>query len=381
MELFAGCSENCSNTRCNECLKFFEPLDEITGKCTTEKSYPAPKYDLAGFGNFERKGNSKKVYFTLYLKIVKGMMYNAQVSFILVRNSSGRRFLQETITGTGIQSNVAKGSYSGNSTMKDYLAKFDCEVDDGKSGSSYYLSYLQLDKANGEEELNSPITNQKFSTQDISKCEDNEIEKKYNRTGTFYNFAKKTKRLLSNERRLLSSTQKCLLSGNDASFTILGEVDVIYEPINKIYSVPTTAGKNLNCTLTKIIDERDASLDCKMDDPVRNFTISDDGEANDGSSTLSFDTDTTETLLCQTFYSESGQSDSSSGGGLSGGAIVGIVIVCIVIVAAIGVVLYFLKSGKAAAMLNETSSNAKIGENSNYSIPNDNTTSKIKNSK
>lgn len=53
-------------------------------------------------------------------------MYNAQINFVLVRKPLGRRFLQDTISGKEIQSDVAQGSYSDNSTMKDYLVKFDC---------------------------------------------------------------------------------------------------------------------------------------------------------------------------------------------------------------------------------------------------------------
>ena len=73
-------------------------------------------------------------------------MYNAQISFVLVRKPLGRRFLQDTISGKEIQSDVAQGYYSDNSTMKDYLVKFDCETGDGETDSNYYISRLQLDE-------------------------------------------------------------------------------------------------------------------------------------------------------------------------------------------------------------------------------------------
>ena len=316
----------------------------------------------------------------LYLKITKGMMYNAQISFTLVRKSTGRRFLKDTVTGTGKQSDVAQGSYSVNSTMKDYLAKFDCEAEDDETDSSYYLSYLQLDKTNGET-INAPITSQKFSKQDISQYEnDNTIEKEYDREGPVYVFAKRSTSLSSNERRLSSNSEKCLLSGNQGSFSLVGDVDIKDDPItNKVYSVATSADKELNCTLNKEKATTEASLDCIMDGPARGFYILEKvADETNGGRGLSFDSNTTETLLCQTFYSESGESVPSSGGGLSGGAIAGIVISCIVIVAAIGAVLYFINSGKAAAILNEASPDiSSKGDNSNYALPNDNTTSKI----
>ena len=378
MELFKGCSEDCDDSGCNKCLKFFEPLDTTTRRCNTEKIVKnniTPKYDFVGFGRFEKKTNSKKIYFMLYLKITTGIMYDARISFVLVRKSTGRRFLQDSISGTGIQSSVSLGSYSDNSSIKDHLVKFDCEAEDDEADSSYYLSYLQLDKAN-DEELNAPITSQKFSKQDISKYTTDKIENLY--VEGSYIFSKKSTRLLSNERRLLSNSQKCLLSGNQASFSLIGDVYPTVETINKDYTVGTNVGKNLACTLNKEKTKTEASLDCTMDEPVRGFNISEDEAINEDGTILSFDPSTTETLLCQTFYSESDKSGSSSGGGLSGGAIAGIVIVCIVIVAAIGVVLYFIKSGKADDVLNEASSGiSKAGENSNYALPNENTTSKF----
>ena len=53
---------------------------------------------------------AKKKYFILYLKITTGIMYNAQISFVLVRKPLGRRFLQDTISGKEIQSDVAQVS-------------------------------------------------------------------------------------------------------------------------------------------------------------------------------------------------------------------------------------------------------------------------------
>lgn len=315
----------------------------------------------------------------LYLKITKGMMYNAQISFILVRKSTGRRFLKDTVTGTGKQSDVAQGSYSENSTMKDYLAKFDCEAEDDETDSSYYLSYLQLDQTNGEV-INAPITSKKLSTKDISQCKNDDAIKQYDRKEGVYVFAKRSTSLSSNERRLSSNSEKCLLSGNQGSFSLIGDIDIKDDPItNKVYSVATSADKELNCTLNKEKATTEASLDCIMDGPARGFYISEEvADETNGGRGLSFDSNTTETLLCQTFYSESGESVPSSGGGLSGGAIAGIVISCIVIVAAIGAVLYFINPGKAAAILNEVSPDiSNKGDNSNYALPNDNTISKM----
>ena len=91
---------------------------------------------------------------------------------------------------------------------------------------------------------------------------------------------------------------------NQASFSLLGELYPSVETINKIYSVRTTAKKNLTCTLNKEKTKTEASLDCTMDEPVRGFNISDEfAYAKDNESGgLSFDPNITETLLCRTFY-------------------------------------------------------------------------------
>ena len=367
MERFDGCNI-CDSSTCKECIKIFKPSDS-SNDCNTQKSYPAPRhYDFIGFGRFSKL--STKVYFMIYLRITVGMMFKAKISFTLYRKSKRGRSLQtEIITGTGTQSGIALGSYSTDSTMDDYLAKFDCIADDTSStNNEYYLTRLILYEANGEN-FNEPILSSKYTEKNIADYDNYDIENKYS-TSKLYVFIQKSKRnLLSNlnEKRLLSSN--CLLSDNEASFSLSGEVlNRDDEYIDNTYLVKTdNENKNATCQLTKKINGV-AYLDCSMEDPIKGFYLEKDAEDVKGSALVFGSNETTNTLFCQKFYSESEQNNSSSSGGLSGGAITGIVIVCIVIVTTIGAILYLVKSGKVENIVNVAESDSsRTGQLSNYS--------------
>ena len=136
-------------------------------------------------------------------------MFNARVSFTLsVITSSGTRFLSSEVTGDGVQDGIALGTYSKESKMSDFLAKFYCEAYDVKEGfSQVQIKNLYLTQTNGKiEPIEIPIP-QTYEGKDISQYDDNTFENNNGKDKTLYLFIQKVN---SNERRL-SDVQDILL--------------------------------------------------------------------------------------------------------------------------------------------------------------------------
>ena len=382
MELHHGCSENCTDTQCNECLKFFKPSNPNDKNCNNEKSFPTPTFSLIGFDGF--KNVEKKITFTLYLRIKKGMMFNAKVSFYLVVfSSTGRRFLQEKYKGVGIQSNIAQGSYSENSYKSDFLAEFDCEANNVPS-SSFKVEDLELIEVNGNPTLEDiPFENDSLAETDIANCVNTNVKNNYigNDKSKVFNFIQNEKRTNSlladyNEKRILiSDPSKCTLSGNEGTVGIEGNV-YRDEGIDETFALTTTDNKIANCILSKIENTANANLNCKIESPGRSFYLLEDQKKGSKGNYLSFSTNTDKTPLCNT-YQSGDIIESSSSGGLSGGAIAGIVIVCFVIVAAIGLVLYFIYSGKGITAMIPPRERADENVQNNSSNPSISTSNEI----
>ena len=371
MDLHRGCSEDCTDKICNKCLSFFQPSDPDDTNCNIQKSFPRPTFELVGFGGFVKQA---KVTFKLYLRLKKGMMFNAKIRFYLVVIDSERRFLQK-IKGTGIQYDIAQGTYSENSIRSNYLAKFDCKSDEDVPSYNLQVNDLELIEVNGDSTLEDiPLAYESLAEKDISGCTDFEIETEYSGNNIVYNFVQKTKQTNPltydfNRQRILSSvSSKCALSGNEGRLNIEGNIDRNVIIANEAFTLTTSDEKTADCTLTKSdANNPEAYLNCKIENPGRSFYLSDQQtKGSNNENYLSF-ANTTSTPFCQIYYNEDNKESSSSSDGLSGGAIVGIVIVCVVVVAVIGFILYYLliiKNGMSALSATSSSSAEKVKSSS-----------------
>ena len=134
--------EDCNEDACNKYLKFFQSKKFDIIECDNIKKLPPLSFELICFGLFNKESNTK-VTFVLYLRIKTGMMFSAKISFNLF-DITGRRILS-TGSGIGIQNGTAQGSYSENSLMSDFLAKFDCEAEVENSSKNFQIRNLILE--------------------------------------------------------------------------------------------------------------------------------------------------------------------------------------------------------------------------------------------
>ena len=345
-ELYRGCEEECDNNGCKKCIKLFQNPDNT---CDHNKILPLPTFDLLGFGHFNYDQKSKKVTFVLYLRIKIGMMFNARITFTLTSGIfSGTRFLSSSEGGTGVQEGVALGTYSQNSYTSDYLAKFNCEVENldfDEKKHQLQINDLWLKEANGDDlpvEIEVPKS---LKGKDISQYTGNDIEKEYEKK-ILYLFIQKAD---SNERRL-SDDSRCSISKNVATLNIDGTVERENSIDGRKFTLKTTDDKDADCTLNKSKDIYDANLICTVKDPGRNFYLIEEkfNSTDNGDKVYMLFTAKNKTQFCPYYSSdESGSthSTSSSSGGLSGGAIAGIVIGGIAIVAVIGTIIFFVSKG------------------------------------
>ena len=280
------------------------------------------------------------------------MMFNARITFNLtIVTSSGTRFLSSPVTGYGVQDGIALGTYSQNSKMSDYLAKFNCEVvniDFDENNSQLQMDDdLWLIYTNGDYTHTKIPVSYSLKDANIAECKGDDIEKKYGKNNLFYLFIQK----VDSKGRRLSDGSRCTISGNVANLNIDGTVEREDSIIDRTFTLKTNDNRYPNCTLNKEAGIYDANLECTIENPGKNFYLTeDDYIAIDGKGDdyLLFTANNIDSPLCKYYSSDdSERSDSSSSGGLSGGAITGIVIACVVVVVVIGTILFFVYKGGA----------------------------------
>ena len=116
------------------------------------------------------------------------MMFSAKISFYLFDITKGR--ILSTGSGIGIQNGIVEGSYSENSFMSDFLAKFDCEAEVEDSSKNFQINNLILEEVNGYTN-NILITITNSLKTDTINFTGNEIEKKYGKKKYIVSFYSK----------------------------------------------------------------------------------------------------------------------------------------------------------------------------------------------
>lgn len=269
-------------------------------------------------------------------------MFNAKVTFTLsITKSSGTRFLSSSVIGEGIQDGITQGSYSEKSYLSDFLAKFYCEAYDVEEGySKIQIFKLYSTQRNGKInpiEIPIPYT---LDGIDISKYIDDNIEGIYGINNILYIFIQKA----DSNRRRLSDSSICSISGNEGTLNIEGTV-IREESINdRNFTIKTSDDKDAECILHKDDSTYDANLECIVNNPGKDFYLNEENYiATDqkGDDYILFIPNDNNSSFCQVSDDSYGSSSSSSGG-LSGGAIAGIVIGSIVIIVIIGTILFFV---------------------------------------
>ena len=338
MELHKGCSEDCTYDKCNKCLKYFTLNSE--GKCDENKvsSIPLPKFELIGYGLFNKKG--KKVKFKIYLRLLSGMMYRGIINFNLIINDSTNKKILHEITGTGIQVYTSTGQYSDNSTIKDYLVIFDCQVNDVPDfDNGLYISDLKILEYNEMyKEVYIPFKYEFLKNIDISIYTSNEIEYLYSNFGKLYIFTQKSKKSLNDLTR-------CTKRGDNGHLKIEGIIEGtagLENSIHKIYDLKTNDGKIATCILNKKEYNPEATLECIIKNPRQNFYITNElGNATDYSNNhIIFNR--LNLTFCNSYdiiTLENENESTLSKEGLSNGIIAVFIIICFII---IGIVITFI---------------------------------------
>ena len=224
-------------------------------------------------------------------------MFNAKISFnLIIVTSSWRRFLSTETTGTGLQNGVAQGTYSQNSQMSDFLAKFDWESDgEVVDYSQLKIDNLKLIEANGNS-YSSLIEIPNSVDKVISNCLDNKIEDEYGKNAPLYLFIQD-----SNRRRLKVSTVNI-----DGTIERNG-------PIDRNFTLKTKDdNKDVDCTLSKNNVTTKVKLKCNVEN-LEEFKLNEDKNyksANDkGEAYMAFTVDKT---IYSKYSYNSGSSYSAS---------------------------------------------------------------------
>ena len=345
---FKGCeSSHCDNSRCNKCLKAFQPL--IDGKCTTENQPQAPKFGLYGFGRFEYRNKRKKISFRMYFKITSGMMYDCEIEFTLTI-MIGRRVLETAnIKGIGKQVGVAEGDEK---EVPDALDKFvimECEAP-SEGDISDYSEFSSLSNGipeNTEIKLTSDPIFYKINSVDSNTpvTISDEIKK--------VNIPDETGTRLETEQAMIGTEYEfqqtgdceCKYKGKTTYFKIPGKVNLNTTITGGDYYTIKTSGNNATCELyKKDVDSSDSSLNCTVNNNKTGFTIDNQNGNIEYSSTVYLSLTDTNKKLCN----KETEANNPSSSGLSGGAIAGTIIACVVGVAVIGTIIFVISKGMIA---------------------------------
>ena len=333
-----GCSENCTEIKCNSCLGAFILKD---GKCDVTGA-PNPVFKLIGYGRFNKRTDVNKISFMIYFKIIFGFMHDSKISFILSNTRENDGFLQKkSINGIGTQIDTALGAFSDSKKKIEFLVKFVCEIEDVNYDHYYIygLKLLQFNNVSIDASDNFLYVDNYWLDKNIDNYTTNEQEELYDKSGNFYTF-------VPNKARRGLEITACKISRKKAEFTIDGISEREKDGIGKTYKITTSDENIAYCTLIKENNNsNEAKLNCEvinLSKDGKGFTLKEeDSPATDGSGdVLSFtykNPEEDKTLLCKNEESNVNRKQYKFSGarGLSVGAIVGIVLVCLVIAAII----------------------------------------------
>ena len=273
------------------------------------------------------------------------MMYECQLTIFLTVITNNRRSLEESenvIQGTCTQTGTAEGSLNEKQTLKGSTASVDCETEYGGKFNELKLKNVTIDKLNGDVPKDNKVdANAAF---EINIMEEEDAKYEEEEEIDLYVFEQ--------------NYQTCKCKDGVANFQLKGKIenhkDKVINGVN--YSLTTSEEEEAKCSLTKLANSNEATLDCQVKTSTEkfNFTTGEDTKTHsDSSIALEMDDDS---VSCS-------ESSSSSSSGLSGGAIAGIVIgsiagVLILSGIAVFVALGVKSTGAAAAAAVSTTSAA-----------------------
>ena len=361
--------------RCEKCLYGYELNSD--GKCV-KTTMPDTKFILDGFNDYTVHGQTFK--FGIMGVIFQGLIYESKMQFDFknIKNNqnteegSGTCVLTSSSTADGgyIEENreeVCIDDYINPNYFYErrnyysnivYLFVLECEgisKEDIKSDDEISITSIKLTKLNKNETNNESI--QSFHLLNYPLNENGTTSE-----SSFYNYHYNTY-LYGKWYRLVANISTYTFEGNNAKLSLVGTI-IDDEEINNLnFSIPLLKlnsdellNKNASCILNKKVNERNATMECTIEN-LNNFKFT--FSPYPANISNSFFDKTYLSIYIEDKADLVIEPKKSSGGGLSGGAVAGIVVGSIAVVGIVaGVTTIGIVSGTGVATVSTGATSA-----------------------